>query len=170
MSRGQELAKPKDWGCPGIPLFFQVISSIIISNSCFSFIFVFSFVCLWKPWFISFLFCLVLILLLLYKTKTPKRFYVSYLFFIGFYLLLLCLLTKAKTTKRFSFFFAFYWFILGSCLLLFAFSFLKFSSLLKYSFESKITFCKNKVPSFTHSGCFKVVIHMRSCWILHAAI
>ena len=28
----------------------------------------------------------------------------------------------------------------------------------------------NKVPSFTHFGCFKVVIHMRSCRFLHAAV
>ena len=28
----------------------------------------------------------------------------------------------------------------------------------------------NKVPSFTHLRCFKVVIHMRSCRFLHASV
>ena len=60
-------------------------------------------------------------------------------------------------------------FPLHSCLqksFSFSFSFCALAVAREFSL-SLLTGIFNKVPSFTHFGCFKVVIHMRSCRFLY---
>ena len=116
-SRLQELAKPQAWGCPCIPLFFQVISCSIISNLCSSFTIMIFCTLVGAMFLFAFCFAWLFYCILFLKLKYQKYFVFVYLVFLCFFF---CLFDKTKTTKIFSFFFAFSWLFLASfCILIF---------------------------------------------------
>jgi hypothetical protein len=110
-----ELAKPQAWGCPRIPVFFQVMWGFQFPTHIFNFsTIIIVYILETASLFLSFCF-FGYSFSFSYKNKNIKK--NSSL--IGFFFLLLIALSRiTKTTKRFAFFFAFSCFLFCSFLVL----------------------------------------------------